>query len=321
MWVEYFARHAYVVLFAWVFIEQVGLPIPSVPVLLAAGTLTLQGHLSLASVLICVVAACLIADSAWFLLGKRYGRRSLEILCKLSLLSSTKLLSTHERIHKHGRAALLIAKFVPGFGTLVPPIAASSGMPLRTFLLADTAGSLVWACTWIFGGRVIGGVLSQTRMFLNMQPKSFIIGLLCLMLVLILWRVVRFMRFAATVRRLRLEPDQLQDLIAKATNERRTAPFIIDLRQPEDFRSNPFRLPNAFRLTPKAFRKSENDIPRDRDVVLYCSCPSQATSTLWAMRLNRLGVQRVRLLHGGWEAWSGAGYALEPRDDLLFLEN
>jgi rhodanese-related sulfurtransferase len=137
------------------------------------------------------------------------------------------------------------------------------------------------------------------------------IGLVCLFAMLSLWRVVQHLKLAATVRGLRLEPDQLRDLIESAAQRQATPPFIIDLRQPKDFQHNPFRLPNALRLTPSALRRPEVVLPKDGDVILYCSCPNQATSTFWAMRLNRLGAQRVRLLHGGWEAWRNAGYPLE----------
>jgi membrane protein DedA with SNARE-associated domain/rhodanese-related sulfurtransferase len=321
VWLSYFGHHAYTILFFWVLIEQVGLPIPSVPVLLAAGSSSAQGRQNLLSVLICVIVACLISDTAWFMLGRRYGRGVLEVICKVAFLSPSKLLSVQEDINKHGRMALLVAKFIPALGTLVPPMAACSGMSLTAFLFSDALGSAIWAGAWIFGGRVIAREFSETQLYLSVQWRPFMVGLVCLFVVLSFWRVFQHLKFGAVVRALQLEPDQLHDLITSAAAQEATPPFIIDLRQAKDFQHNPFRLPNALRLTPNALRRSVGALPRDRDVILYCSCPSQATSTFWAMRLSGMGAQRVRLLHGGWEAWRDAGYPLEPRDDLSFVRN
>jgi membrane protein DedA with SNARE-associated domain/rhodanese-related sulfurtransferase len=318
VWVNYFGHHAYVILFFWVLIEQIGLPIPSVPVLLAAGSSSAQGRLNLPSILVCAVVACLISDTAWFMLGRRYGRAVLELICKVAFISPSKLLSAHECINRHGRTALLVSKFVPALGTLVPPMAAVTGMSLSDFLLSDAIGSALWAGTWILGGRVIARAFSETQLYLTVQWRPFALGLVCLFAIFSLWRVLQYLKYAAIVRGLRLEPDQLHDLIIRAAEQQATPPFIIDLRQAKDFEHNPFRLPNALRLTPSALRQSVGVLPKDRDVILYCSCPRQATSTFWAMRLSRLGAQRVRLLNGGWQAWRDAGYPLELRDDLSY---
>jgi rhodanese-related sulfurtransferase len=189
------------------------------------------------------------------------------------------------------------------------------------FLFSDALGSAIWAGAWIFGGRVIAREFSETQLYLSVQWRPFMVGLVCLFVVLSFWRVFQHLKFGAVVRALQLEPDQLHDLITSAAAQEATPPFIIDLRQAKDFQHNPFRLPNALRLTPNALRRSVGALPKDRDVILYCSCPSQATSTFWAMRLSGMGAQRVRLLHGGWEAWRDAGYPLEPRDDLSFVRN
>jgi membrane protein DedA with SNARE-associated domain/rhodanese-related sulfurtransferase len=316
VWLSYFGHHAYAILFFWVLIEQIGLPIPSVPVLLAAGSSSAQGHLNLASVLTCVVVACLISDTAWFILGRLYGRGVLEVIRKVAFLSPSKLLSAQESINKHGRMALLVAKFIPALGTLVPPLAACSRMSLAAFLFSDAVGSAIWAGAWVFGGRVIARAFIEAQLYLSVQWRPCMVCLVCLFIVLSFWRVFQHLKFAAVVRGLRLEPDQLHNLLVSAAEQQATPPFIIDLRQARDFQHNPFRLPNALRLTPSALGRFVGILPKDRDVILYCSCPKQATSTFWAMRLSRLGAQRVRLLNGGWQAWRDAGYPLESRDDL-----
>ncbi|HEY5056179.1 MAG TPA: hypothetical protein VII58_08455, partial [Acidobacteriaceae bacterium] len=68
---EFFVRHATAILFVWVLAEQLGLPIPSIPVLLTAGTLSATHRVHSFSSLLAVVAACILADSLWFYLGRR----------------------------------------------------------------------------------------------------------------------------------------------------------------------------------------------------------------------------------------------------------
>ena len=77
--------YGYLLLFAWVLVEQCGIPLPATPILLAAGALSAEGQLSFALALLAGVAAAITADSTWFLIGRRYGHLVLRLLCKLSM--------------------------------------------------------------------------------------------------------------------------------------------------------------------------------------------------------------------------------------------
>ena len=88
-------------------------------------------------------------------------------------------------------------------------------------------------------------------------------------------------------------------------------PFIVDLRHPLDVLAEPLVLPGALRIGPDDLKKRSDSIPRDRDVVLYCTCPSEETSAKVALELRRLGVLRVRPLRGGLKGWKDAGYPLD----------
>ena len=115
------AHHTYLLLFGWVLIEQGGLPIPSVPVMLAAGTMSAAHHLHIAYALPLVMLACLISDSMWYFLGKRYGGKVLDILCRFSLEAATCVSRTEGTVVKRGATTLLFAKFVPGLSTMAAP--------------------------------------------------------------------------------------------------------------------------------------------------------------------------------------------------------
>src|ERR1700686_396414 len=147
---EFLIKHGYVVLLAWVFAEQLGLPIPSLPVVLAAGALSGTGQLSFWPSLFFITVAALSADSIWYMLGRRKGIRILQILCKISLEPDSCVRRTEGIFSKQGARSLLLAKFIPGLSTVAPPLAGIFHMRTRKFLLYDGVGSMIW------GGSILG---------------------------------------------------------------------------------------------------------------------------------------------------------------------
>src|SRR5437762_11932557 len=83
--VDVLVRHGYLVVFGWVLAEQIGLPVPAVPFLLAAGALAGDGRLSLALVLAAAALASLVSDSVWYWIGRVGGGRVLRWLCRIFL--------------------------------------------------------------------------------------------------------------------------------------------------------------------------------------------------------------------------------------------
>src|SRR5664279_4693666 len=121
--------YGYLLLFAWILVEQFGIPLPATPVLIAAGALSAEHELNFTVALLAGLAASLIADSAWFLIGRRYGHHVLRVLCKLSLEPTICVRRTQNSFGRHRDTTLLFAKFVPGLATLAPPVAGQNGMP------------------------------------------------------------------------------------------------------------------------------------------------------------------------------------------------
>src|SRR5712692_529827 len=158
---DFLLRHGYVVLLGWVFVEQIGLPVPTVPLLLAAGALAGAGRLSFfASLFFCLLAA-LAADTIWFQLGRLKGIKILHLLCKISLEPDSCVRRTQGIFSKQGARSLLLAKFLPGLGTVAAPLAGIFHMRLRRFLLFDAAGSLLWAGTFLGLGYVFSGEIER----------------------------------------------------------------------------------------------------------------------------------------------------------------
>ncbi|HEY5213369.1 MAG TPA: VTT domain-containing protein, partial [Acidobacteriaceae bacterium] len=292
-----------------------GLPIPSVPVMLAVGTMSAAHKMHVAYAIPVILLACLISDSAWYFLGKRFGGRVLNILCRFSLEAATCVERTHGTVSKRGAVTLLFAKFVPGLSTVASPIAGQAGISYPTFVAYDMTGSLIWAGAWLFAGRFFGDLARRSDDFFALLGH-FGIALVVLMVAgLILYRLAKRRQFLAELRGLRLEPAQLMAMIDDAEREGLDLPFIIDLRHPLDVMTDPLVLPGALRIGPDELKQRREIIPLDRDIVLYCTCPSEETSAKVALELRRLGIKRVRPLRGGLQAWRDAGY---PLDDAVF---
>jgi len=309
------AHHTYSLLFGWVLIEQGGLPIPSVPLMLAAGTLSAAHKLHVAYAIPVILFACLISDSAWFFLGKNYGGKVLNILCRFSLEAATCVERTHGTVGKRGAITLLFAKFVPGLSTVAAPIAGQLQMSYLTFVIYDMAGSLIWCGAWLFAGRFFGDIAERSSNFFALLGHFGIALVLLMVAALVIYRLVKRRQFLTQLRGLRLEPAQLMAMIADAERAGLDRPFIVDLRHPLDVMTDPLILPGALRIGPDELKQRREIIPTDRDIVLYCTCPSEETSAKVALELHRLGIKRVRPLRGGLQGWKDAGY---PVDAAVF---
>lgn len=304
-------RHAYALLFGWVLLEQAGIPVPSVPVMLAAGTMSAAHKLHLAYALPLVTIASLIADSAWYWLGRQYGTRVMNVLCKFSLEAATCVEKTQGTVGKRGAYTLLFAKFVPGLSTMAPPIAGQARIPYVQFLVYDTVGCLIWAGAWLFAGRFFGDVAKRSNEFFGILTHFAAVLVLLMVIGLTIYRLVKRHQFLVGLRGMRLEPRQLMEMIENAKREDREPPFIVDLRHPLDILPDPRALPGAVQIGPQELKERNSVIPRDRDIVLYCTCPSEETSAKVALELRSLGILRVRPLRGGLQGWKDAGYPLE----------
>ncbi len=310
-WMGVLEHHAYALIFGWVLAEQAGMPIPSLPVMIAAGTMSAAHKLHLAYVIPLILLACLISDTAWYLLGRKYGRKILDLLCRFSLESTTCVAKTQGTMSKRGAFTLLFAKFVPGLSTVAAPIAGQAGISFVTFVTYDMAGSLIWCVTWLWAGRFFGDVAKRSQDFFGTLEHLAGPLLLFSILSVVVYRFVKRRQFQNELRGLRLEPQTLMEMIEQAAKEGQERPFIIDLRHPLDVLSDPFVLQGALRIGPNDLKQRKEMIPLDRDIVLYCTCPSEETSAKVALELRRMGIQRVRPLRGGLQGWKDAGYPLD----------
>ena len=300
-----FLMHAYLLLFLWVFAEQIGLPIPSAPLLLMAGTLTATHKLQLAPVLASILLGSLVSDISWYFLGKRYGHAVLRMLCRFSPQRDTCVARTEGYFGRHGAPVLLLSKFLPALNTMAGAIAGQSGMDFRLFLLYDTGGVLLWALAFVVGGRFFGDVLKLHPHALAWVAHFAAALFLLLLLGFVASRIVRRRRSLEQIRTDRLSPEELFAML-----EAEEPIYIVDLRHPLDYLPDPRTLPGAVVMTPDRLVEMSTTIPQDRDVVLFCTCPNEETAVRMALTIRKMGVSRVRPLLGGFDGWKEKGYPL-----------
>jgi membrane protein DedA with SNARE-associated domain/rhodanese-related sulfurtransferase len=298
--------YGYLVLFVWVLIEQLGLPLPATPALLAAGALSAERQLNFGIAFLAVWMAALAADTSWFTFGRRYGHHVLHLLCRLSLEPTTCVRRTQESFGLRRGGMLLVAKFVPGLATLAAPVAAQNGMSFGSFLVLDGLGCALWCGTFLAAGGFFADALQHNPHLLAWAGRFSGALLLAAIVAILVGRVLRRRAIERRLVEARLEPEEL-----KRQLDAGEPVYIVDLRHPLELVPEPFTLPGALHFAPDALARRHLEIPRDRDVVLYCTCPSEATAAKTAMTLHKLGIERVRPLRGGYDEWKRLGFPLD----------
>ncbi len=264
--VQFLLRHGNLVLFGVVFVEQIGFPLPAVPFLLAAGTMAGGARLQLASAIGMPVLAALLGDLLWYYLGRRRGMRVLNWLCRISLEPDSCVRRTENAFTRHGVRSLLIAKFVPGLNTVSPPLAGVFGVRTLRFLLYDGAGAILWAGSFVALGYLFRHQLE------GMATYAVRLGSALLVLVVVgaaAYIALKYAQRRHLLRRLRvarISPEELRQMMDAGD-----VVSIVDLRHSLDVETAPYAIPGALRLSPEELGNRHHEIPRDRDVILYCS--------------------------------------------------
>jgi membrane protein DedA with SNARE-associated domain/rhodanese-related sulfurtransferase len=293
--IHFLSQHGTIVLFAAVFSEQIGLPLPAVPFLIAAGAMVGTGQMGLGMAVGSAVLAALVSDQVWFELGRWRGRRVLTWLCRISLEPTSCVRRTEDFFSRHGARSLVVAKFVPGLSTVAPPLAGIVGLPLPQYLLYNGLGTVLWVGSGIGLGYVFSDQLERAlSLTAHVGPT---VGLI------LLGGVAGYVIYKA-LHRYRVER-LVPRLTAQEVNEKLAAghdPVIIDLRSLGDRQEIP-GIPGSLSLSLEELSTRHHDLPRDRDVILYCACPKDAASIQAAWKLRENGFTRVWPLAGGVEAW------------------
>jgi len=264
--VGFLLKHGYGLLFGWVLAEQLGLPIPSAPVLLAAGAISGNNQMYFSLALFLAIAATAISDVIWYQVGRRKGTAVLQLLCRISLEPDSCVRRTESLYEKYGEKSLLWAKFVPGLNTAAPPVAGMFGMPIWKFLIFDIMGSILWAGSFLGLGWIFSDALEDVALYAE-RLGFWLLVLAALALIGYIAMKYRERReFMRTLVRDRISAEDLKGML-----DRGEPVTIIDLRHSLDALPDPRTLPGALRMNPDELKARQAEIPRDRGIILYCT--------------------------------------------------
>jgi membrane protein DedA with SNARE-associated domain/rhodanese-related sulfurtransferase len=304
---QFVVRHGYLVVFAWVLVEQAGLPVPSSPLLLAAGALSGVHRMNLGLTIAFATLACVSSDSMWYELGRRRGVRVLQFLCRISLEPDSCVRRTQVSFGRNGARVLLIAKFVPGLNAMAAPLSGVIRMGWRRFLLFDLLGALLWAAAFAVTGYAFSGELERVAASAAYLGGWLLVLVLAAFASYILWKFYNRQRFLHKLRIARITPEELKEKIDAGEDV-----VVVDLRHALDFEAHPETIPGALHMDAAELEEASEVIPRDREIVLFCACPNEATAARLALLLRNKGITRIRPLAEGYEGWRNRGFPLVP---------
>ena len=301
-------QYGLALVFANVLMQQMGLPIPALPTLIVAGALAADGKISALALFAVAFIACAISDATWYNVGRLFGRRVMKLLCRISLSPESCLRQSEYLFHRWGNLTFVLAKFVPGLLMISPAMAGTMRLTGWSFALLDGLGAAIWAGVAIGTAMLFHHEISQLIGHLEELGGIAIavIGVLLGGYVARRWWQRR--RFYNRLRMARISVDELHRLIAEGQQ-----PLIVDLRTSLVRGQDSRFIPNALVMDFAEADQWLDQVPTDRELIFYCTCPNEAGAARVARKLMDLGYRHVRPLLGGLDAWIAAGYEVESR--------
>jgi membrane protein DedA with SNARE-associated domain/rhodanese-related sulfurtransferase len=309
--VQLLLKHGYAVLFASVFARQMWLPVPAILVLIAAGALAGSGRMTLAIALGLAIIACLLADMVWYEAGRRWGDQILHFIYGFALDPEGAARRSKEIFVRHGLRTLMLAKFVVGLDAATPSLAGLSGISRFRFIAFDAVGAALWSGAYAALGYVLGKDLDRVAAYATRLGTLWVIVVLVALAVYVGRKLVQWHRIVREFRMARISPEELKQKLDAGEEV-----VIFDLHGRRDGRRRSHHgIPGAVCIDPHRLGEHDNPkqrtpIPRDCEVVLYCTAPHELTCARVALELHRRGFERVRPLAGGLQAWAERGFPL-----------
>jgi membrane protein DedA with SNARE-associated domain len=260
---DFVVRHGYALVFVWILAEQAALPLPSIPILLAAGALARSGRMSLPLVVVVGLAACMIADNTWFLLGRHRGPKVLRFLCRIALEPDSCVRRTENAFLRYGSRLLLVAKFVPGLNAVAAPLAGISRIRPVRFIPLAMLGALAWIVSYTILGYLFSSELDRMGAYAARMGSGFLVLVLALAAAWIAWKFLQRRRF---LRNLAVSRITAAELMRKL--EAGEEVLVVDVRNSLE---SDDAVPGALRIPLEELESRHHDIPRDRDLILFCS--------------------------------------------------
>lgn len=299
--IELFVQNGLLLVFVNVLLERIGLPLPATPILLLGGALAADGRLPGGTLFAAAFVACMFGDAVWYAAGWHYGRRVINLLCRVSLSPDSCVRQTETRFERWGPLTLVMAKFVPGLSTIARPLAGTLHMSFRSFAWFDGLGSALWIAAAMTVGMLCHAQIGLALLWVREFGLSALAAFCGLVAGYIGFKWWERRRFFAQVDVERVSVEELRRLMNSPE-----PPVIVDLRSALACRQDPRSIPGAISMRLEEIPLRLAALPVGREIVLYCACPHEATAAFGAKKLMALGYTRVRALRGGLDAWEAA---------------
>jgi membrane protein DedA with SNARE-associated domain len=272
---ELLVKHGYSVLFASVFARQMWLPIPAALVLIAAGALASSGRMTLAVALGLAVLASLLADIVWYEAGRRWGDQILHFIYGLALDPDAASRRSKETFVRHGAGTLMLAKFVVGLDAASPPLAGLSGTSRTRFIAFDAIGAALWSGAYAGLGYAFGKDLDRAAAYAIRLGTLWMVVVFASLVMYVCRKLVRWRRFVRECRMARMTPEEFKEKGEKI--------LVVDLQGRQDSARGHQSIPGAVSIDPQRLGQRANHdgripMPRDCEVVLYCTAPQRSAS-------------------------------------------
>src|SRR6478672_5517628 len=277
--------HPYLVLLTSGLLERIGAPLLFSPVLVAAGALAAGGHLRFDVAVWIALATCVLGDTLWYEIGRKKGDRVLSMLCRISLEPDSCVRRSKVFFEKGANRNLIFSTWLPGVSFVVPAVAGRSAIERQHFFVMNSTGSALW-----FVVLMLAGYLPVERLHVAsaVGPMLFEASLVVLAANVGI-KYMQRRQFLKELYKSRITPQDVLQLIDTGTKI-----VILDLRHPLDSLADPRTLPGAVRVLPNEVTSRADVLPKDQEIILYCTRPNEATSARVAQQLQKLGITRVR---------------------------
>ena len=265
-WAEWLGRYSIVILPALAVFEQMGIPLPAVPALLATGALAATGGVRLWPVIVAIVAVTLPVDLVWHELGRRRGTQMLSGLCRMTLEPDICVRRTQNLFMRFGVRTMLVSKFLPGLTTVLPPLAGAFGVPRLQFALYDVGGSILWSSFWLGVGYLFSGAIEGVVERISRLGHAAIVLIVAAVVAYLALKYLRRWLFLRRFRVARITPETLKEKLEAGEEV-----AIIDLRNELDVIAAPYAIPGSRWIAAERLDERLSEIPRDRELILYCT--------------------------------------------------
>lgn len=298
---SFYVEHGLWIVFGAVLVQQLGVPVPALPLLVLAGARTADDPLHGLWALALAIVASSLGNYAWYVAGRRHGHRVLDALCTLSLSPESCVRQAENAFERYGTGSLVLGRLVPGLGLVAPPLAGGFGISTPTFLLYNGAGTALWALAGLALGWAFHAEVEWLLEALQAQGNRALVVIAAAVALYAGHRWLQRWRFRRAMYAARIGVDELRTLI-----ERGEAPLVLDARSRASRRMDARSIPGSIAFDADDLDRVLAAIPPEREVVVYCACPNDATAAHIAQQLHERGIRRVRPLAGGIDAWEAA---------------